>query len=310
MQAVVVNPRSTVGVAFGRRDEPVPTTGEALVRVSTISLNPGELKSRALLESPGWRPGRDFAGIVEQSAVDGSGPAAGTRVVGLVNGGAFAELVAAPTCNLASISPAVSFSDAATLPVAGLTALFALERFGALAGRKVLVTGANGGVGQFGVQIARASGASVTAAVRDPRHADTVQALGADEVIVAPELQDRADTYDFALETVGGQTIPLAMASLVRGGTCIAIGNLGGNQSTVDLVGLLTRGLSLIGLYLFDELSGQRGSQGLGRLANFVEDGRVRPYIGLQGSWTEIEEHAAKMLNREVTGKVVLHLVS
>src|SRR6202008_775002 len=93
----------------------------------------------------GW----DIAGVVERAAADGSGPPEGARVVGLVWTGGWSERAAVPTRQLAELPDAVSFEQAATLPVAGLTALHALQIGGFCLGKRVLVIGASGGVGRF-----------------------------------------------------------------------------------------------------------------------------------------------------------------
>src|SRR5262245_47596973 len=127
MRALVVDATAPGRLALGEVEAPRPAPSEALVRVAAISLNRGDVREVAS-EADGYRPGWDFAGTVEAAAADGSGPRAGTRVVGMLESGAWAELVAAPTSSIAALPEAVSFAQAATLPVAGLTALYGLER--------------------------------------------------------------------------------------------------------------------------------------------------------------------------------------
>src|SRR5207237_8287659 len=113
-----------------------------------VSLNRGEFR-RLQWETDGWRPGYDVAGVVEAPAADGSGPRTGARVIGLLPNGAWAERVAVPARYVAPIPDALSFAAAATVPVAGLTPLAALAHGGSLLKRRVLITGAAGGVGRF-----------------------------------------------------------------------------------------------------------------------------------------------------------------
>src|SRR5476651_1797317 len=117
IRAVVVDDDVPGRLRLAQVAPPEPKPGEALVKVAAISLNRGEVKT-AMTAAAGWRPGWDFAGTVVEAAADGSGPPAGTRVVGFAPVGAWAEYLAASQFAMAPITDAVSFEAAATLPVA------------------------------------------------------------------------------------------------------------------------------------------------------------------------------------------------
>src|SRR5258708_3362364 len=159
MQAIVIDPQAPARLGFQTVEAPQPLANEALVSVKAISLNRGEVVYR-VQGAAGTPLGWDLAGVVEQAAADGSGPPQGTRVVGvdMETPSAWAELVAVPTNALAELPPSVSFAQAAALPVAGLTALHALEHGGNLLARSVLVTAASGGVGLFACRLAQLPG--------------------------------------------------------------------------------------------------------------------------------------------------------
>src|SRR5207245_2791439 len=113
-----------------------------------------------------------------RAAESGTGPPVGSRVVGMVDQAGWAEQVAVPASRIAVLPDSVSFAAAATLPVAGLTALRALRLGGMLLGRRVLVTGASGGVGHLAVQMAARSGAQVTAVIRNPQRGQGLSEAG------------------------------------------------------------------------------------------------------------------------------------
>jgi NADPH:quinone reductase-like Zn-dependent oxidoreductase len=309
-RAVVVDPGASGRLVIAETDEPRPRPSEAVVRVAAISLNRGEIR-RAMSAEAGWRPGWDLAGTVERAAADGSGPAAGARVVGFLPSGAWAESVAVPSNALAELPSAVTFAQAATLPVAGLTALYALEQGGALLDRNVLITGATGGVGYFACQIAHAAGACVTAVVRRQDQVDLVTGTGADHVVVTGDASgaEPHGPFDRIVDSVGGRTLTNALAMAAQGGTCVALGASESGEVTFNLSRFYaTGGATLYGFILFHEVLSKPASVGLARLARMVADGRLRPLIEVEASWTEIGRVAQQLTDRRYAGKAVLHL--
>lgn len=216
IRAVIVDPNVPGRLALSEVAAPTPAPDEALVKVTAISLNRGEVRRSTSAEA-GWRPGWDLAGVVETPAADGSGPPQGSRVVGLRRSGAWAELVPVPTNFLAELPPSVSFAQAATLPVAGLTAYHALRKGGALLGSKVLITGASGGVGNFAIQLARLSGAQVVAHIRQASHEALVKEAGAHSVVVGEDLSLASEygPYNLILDSVGGNILGTALGLLI-----------------------------------------------------------------------------------------------
>jgi NADPH:quinone reductase len=306
-RAVVVDPQAPGRLVIQLVPEPVPDRGEAIVRVRAISLNRGEVR-RSTMAAAGWRPGWDIAGTVERPAADGSGPKAGARVVGYLIEGAWAERIAVPTNALAELPDKVTFAQAATFPVAGLTALYGLAKGGQLLGRRVLITGATGGVGDFGVQLARLAGAHVTASARRADQTASLRDLGAHEVIVGDEIPP-SPKYDVVLESVGGKTLGTALAALQRGGVCVTLGVSASTDVTFDARAFFVTGrTTLYGFYLFTELLSERGSVGLRRLAELVAAGQLVPHISLEKPWTEIAAVAQDLLDRRFPGKAVLTL--
>lgn len=307
IRAIVVDPDVEGRLALHEVESPSPAPPEALVRVSAISLNLGEVRTALLRAEAGWRPGWDLAGVVEQAAADGSGPSVGIRVFGLVMSEAWAECVSVPTTSLAEIPEGVTFAQAATLPVAGLAALYGLERAGALLNRKVLITGASGGVGHFACQLARQGGATVVALVRREERAASVRAIGAHEVVVGEDvaLARSFGPYDIVLDTLGGQTLNTALTLLAPGGVCVNVGAAGDPEATLQSRLEAARE----GKYLTPEIQRMaHATKDLGRLAQMVAQERLHPQIGLEASWTQIAEVAQSLLNRRIAGKAVLHI--
>jgi NADPH:quinone reductase-like Zn-dependent oxidoreductase len=303
--AVVVDLQAPGRLVIREVPEPSPGRGEAIVRVRAISLNRGEVR-RAGMAAPGWRPGWDLAGEVERAAADGSGPSAGTRVVGLLSEGAWAQRVAIATHALAPLPEKVTYAQAATFPVAGLTALGALGKGGLLIDRRVLVTGATGGVGDFAVQLARLAGAHVTAVARRAEQAASLHHLGAHAVTVGDEISP-SPKYDLILDSVGGRTLGTALAALAPGGVCVTFGVSAGADVTFDARTFFIGGrATLYGFYLFQELGLEPAAVGLRRLADLVAAGQLTPHISVERPWKDIGQVAQDLMNRRFPGKAVL----
>jgi NADPH:quinone reductase len=307
VRAVVVDPLVSGRLAIQAVKLASPLPQEAIVKVASISLNRGEVR-RVQSAEAGWRPGWDFAGTVETAAADGSGFAVGTRVVGFLPSGAWAEQVVVPTNTIASLPDSVEFKAAATLPVAGLTALLALEKGGLLLGKSVLITGASGGVGYFACQLAAQAGATVTAQVRRPELVEFVQTAKAHRAIVGDGF-DRYAPYDLALDSVGGEILPLVLENLALDGTCVMFGATAGSNITFNASKFYGKGgLSLYGFILFHELKKQPASAGLAQLVQFVANGLLVAHIDLEAPWSAIAEVAQQLTDRQFLGKAVLHI--
>ncbi|MDT0346839.1 zinc-binding dehydrogenase [Streptomyces litchfieldiae] len=311
MRAWTIDHSAPEALALTEAPDPEPAPHQALIRVTAFSLNYGEVTYVIPNGENGAVPGWDAAGVVVRAAADGSGPVAGTPVVALGDGGAWAELRAVDT-DVLGVAPNDADPGAiSTLPVAAGSALRGLRRLGPVLGRRVLVTGAGGGVGRYTVQLGARAGAHVIAATTDPAKEETLRELGADEVIVGTEgLADRLGApVHGVIDTVGGDTMVQAYAALAERGVLISMGHTSDGGESFPFghfSGLLGHDRVITSYYLL------RDSDGLGEdltwLAGLLARGELDAQIGWRGEWTRVREATAALAAGKVSGKAVLEI--
>ncbi|MGW3040455.1 zinc-binding dehydrogenase [Kitasatospora sp. NPDC001159] len=290
-------------VRFAEVEQPRPGAGEALVKVEAFSVNRGETFQ---LEAPrpGWRPGKDVAGLVVQAAADGSGPGACRRVVGHPPAGGWAEYVCVPTSSLAELPDSLDAVRAAALPLAGLTALRLLRTAGALAGRRVLMTGASGGVGHYFTELAAAAGAELTVVTASPERGRRLAELGAAEVL--HDLGEARGPYDLVLESTGGAALPLALARLARRGTLIWFGQASRTPATLDFFDFFEGPESATLRHFHYADSDVPDGADLATLVRLAAEGRLTPELGRVAPWAETAAVLTDLRERRIRGKAVL----
>ncbi|WP_242676341.1 zinc-binding dehydrogenase [Streptosporangium minutum] len=298
IHALVVDTAAPAALRLGDVDGPVPRPHQAVIDVRHISLNRGEITA-APRPAPGTVHGYDASGIVSQAAADGSGPAVGTRVVAF-GAGAWAQRMAVDADSVAEVPAEVDLADAAALPMAGVTALRAL-RAAPILGRRVLITGAAGGVGRFAVQLAALGGAHVIASVGSAARGKGLAELGAHEVVIGLEGVDRP--VDLILDNVGGSQLVAAWALLAPGGNIQNIGWASDEPAVFAPYSLFSLGASK-SINSFGDAT--RFGEDLSTLLRYVADGRLRPEVGWRGPWERIADAAQELLDRRIPGKAVL----
>ncbi|MDO8344898.1 MAG: NADP-dependent oxidoreductase [Cellvibrio sp.] len=210
---------------------PVAGVGQVLVRVQAAGVNGVDWKLReGFLQKtfPLQLPtilGIELAGIVDAVGAGVTRFSKGDRVMGSIGGlGAYADLVAVNEANLSPVPDALSFVDAAALPIASVAAWKSLHLAGPLhAGQRILIQGAAGGLGGFAVQYAHQAGAVVYATARS-NHIDYVRGLGADHVIAHDQQQfeNRVSDIDLVLDYAGGEVLSRSWAVLAKGGAIVS----------------------------------------------------------------------------------------
>jgi len=298
--------------------KPTPADNEVLVRVRAASVNPFDWHymegtpyfARAGTgfgrpESP--RLGVDFAGRVEAVGKKVTRFRPGDEVFG-GQLGAFAEYVLVPEDDSIAFKPAsVTFEQAASVPIAGITALQALR--GRLhAGQKVLINGASGGVGTFAVQIAKSMGAEVTG-VCSTRNLELVRSIGADHVIdyTREDFTRGSERYDLILDNVATHSVLGYRRVLSPHGIYVQIGSINiGNWFAVFELPLEGKVLSPFMTQEFILMGADLTKEDLANLSTLMESGKVTPVIDRRYKMSEAAAALRYVETGHARGKVVL----
>jgi NADPH2:quinone reductase len=299
MRALIVSHDSAGPVRFADVDEPRPAADEVVVGIHHIGLNFGELKHSELWPD-GAIHGHDASGVVLEAAADGSGPGVGTRVALGMAPYAWCERVAVNASWLGVVPESVSLADAAAIGIAGVTPLRVLRTRSVLA-RKVLITGASGGVGHFAVQLAALAGAEVTAQAGSPERAAGLRELGARRTVT--DLSTVEERFDLVLDTVGGPQLTRIWQLLANGGAIHLVGSASGQGTTFPAGALFAFGAPRT-INTYGDATAT--STEMGELLGLMAEGRLSAPIGRRGAWTDIDDAVQALFAREVRGKIVL----
>jgi len=307
MQALVPTGREGKLVSLaGDVAEPAPQPDEVVIAVEAFSINRGET---FLLEAPktGWRPGKDVAGRVVGAAANGRGPGVGTRVVAHADHSGWAQRVAVSVEGVATLPEEVAFDVAAALPLAGLTALRLLRYAGPLASRRLLITGASGGVGHYLVEMAAQQGARVSVVTSSAERGARLLELGAVELV--HDVADAHGTFDVVMESVGGEGLMEALRRVAADGLVVWFGQASRDRPALDFldwdvpVGATLRRFGYQPSTITDATD-------LATLVRLVAADRLHPEIGLRQDWATTAEALEALIHRRVRGNAVLNLPS
>ncbi len=298
-----------------------PADGEVSLKVHAASLNPydwhfmrGEPYAVQLMAGLGKpknkRLGADVAGVVDAVGRNVTQFKPGDAVYGVCQG-AFAEFVCAAESKVVKKPDSVSFEHAASVPIAALTALQSLRDKGKLQPQqKVLVNGASGGVGTFGVQIAKALGAKVTA-VTSTRNLDLVRSIGADAVIdyTKQDFTREDQRFDLILDCVGNHSFSECRRVLNPGGKLVAAGGKTDNWMVMPIarmVAAMVQSIFVSQKYL--SIFANMNQPDLLTMNELLESGKVTPVIDRSCTLDEVPEAIRYLEQGHACGKVVMSL--
>ena len=254
----------------------------------------------------GW----DVAGTVEAVGASVTDFRPGDEVMGVAEGGSFAEYAVTSPDKLVPKPANLSFEQAAALPISGVTALQALrDKAHVQPGQTVLVIGAGGGVGTLAVQVAKAFGAHATG-VASSSKLDLVRSIGADDVIdyTREDFTDGSMKWDVIVDTAGRRPLRQLRRALTPKGTLVVVGGDGGGRWTGGFFRGMLRG-PLVSPFVGQKLMGlnSKVTQGdLQGVAELAEAGKLRPVIGHKYTLSETPEAIRELETGHAAGKLVI----
>jgi len=311
MHAVVIRDGR---LGWEEHEDPVPGDTELLVAVRAAGINGADIMQRAggYPAPAGWPqdiPGMEMAGEVVEVGGQVTLFAPGDRVMAVVGGGAQATLARVDESHALAIPDAVSWPEAGGFPEVFSTAYDALfTQAGLQMGERVLVSGAAGGVGTAGVQLAAATGATVTATVRDAARRDGVAALGA-SAVVEPGREGDHGPYDVVLELVGAPSLTGVLPHLATGARVVVIGVGGGAQMELSLYSLMAARARIGGSTLRTRSRREKANVAAAVAAHVVPGlaaGRIRVPVCDTFPMSEAQAAYDRFVEGAKLGKVVL----
>jgi NADPH:quinone reductase-like Zn-dependent oxidoreductase len=300
-------------------EKPAPKDNEVLIKIRAASLNPLDWHfmrgmpyfvriAGGLLKPKDPRLGVDVAGQVEAVGNNVTQFKTGDEVFGVCRG-ALAEYACTSQSAVATKPPNVTFEQAASVPIAALTALQGLRDKGRIqSGQKVLINGAAGGVGTFAVQIAKSLGADVTG-VCSTRNVEMVRSIGADQVIdyTQENFTKGGQKYDVILDCIANHSLPECRRVLSSNGTYIIVGGPTGRW----MMGFLARLIKALVLSWFVSqklvmLPVRQSQEDLTILHNLMKSRKVTPVIDRRYKLSEVSEAIRYLEEGHARGKVII----
>jgi NADPH:quinone reductase len=306
MRALVADPAASPPLSLADVPEPAPGPGQLLLEMEAASVNRGEIRTAAK-QPPGTVIGWDVAGTVAALGDGVTSFDVGERVVAVSpGGGSFAERVAVPAEWAAPLPSACDFVTAATLPVAGLTAAGILRLARTHAGDRVLVTGAAGGVGQFTLQLALQTRATVTGQAASEERAAAVRATGAEALVHPGDGSPVDGEYDVVLDGIGGPMLGPLLDATARNGRVVVYGNSADAESSFRVESFYGKGVTIHGFRVFTSVPPAQAVKDMATLADQAAAGTLSVKVQATAPLADALPLIADMYARKVTGKVVL----